>query len=219
MNKRLLALFIFLLSIQASAAPTWISTGQFRLTSGQWDYSRNNPIRLSNPIISDKLRISFSNFCGDVNVYNTFFKMDDGTFLEQSPNQHIDLGNHQEVFFTFSPRKVVGIGFTAFMNGDCTFVIDQPETVIPPPPPPGIPSNLQCSRISGLMYFTYGDQLDQASAISGAPPDPCFVFMRFKSLLDYRFFLDDRRTKNLSPDFEILMPDNVKITFDVRVQQ
>lgn len=208
---RFILLFLALFAGKALAVETWVVTGSYRLYTGQWNYPRNNPILLTNPILSNQFRVSFPSRCGGFEVRDFFFKTDTGSFFQQEPAQSGPVGNREQIIYRFTQaKKIVAVGFQAFMDGDCTFTIDQPVIATP-----GTPTNLQCERVAGLMFYDYGPQLDQASALAGTP---CFVFLRFKSLQDYRYFLDDRRNRNLSPDFEILLPENVKVDLDARVQ-
>lgn len=212
---RFMLLFLAFFPSKAFAIDTWVVTGSYRLYTGQWNYPRSNPLRLDNPILSNQYRVSFPSHCGAFEVRDFFFKTDTGVIFQQNPSGGGPIGNREHLVYKFSePKKIVAIGFQAFVDaGDCTFTIDQPAL---PAPIPDNPTNLQCERVASLMFYEYGLQLEQASALAGPP---CFVFLRFKSLQDYRVFLDDRRNRNLSPDFHILLPDNVKVDLDARIQQ
>lgn len=82
-------------------------------------------------------------------------------------------------------------------------------------PPTTNPTMQQCERVAAAIKDNYPTLIEQAVALATATPERmCVAYFRFYNLTGYQSFVADRNRLGESPDFDILMPDNVKVELD-----
>jgi hypothetical protein len=171
------------------------------------------PVPVATPVSGDHFMMAFAASCG-LNVSK--LSLLENTKIVTGAIESIANGTDIHWIYKLDHvARLTGIGLYVSTQNDCYIDFYQTDMgTDPQPQQPSKPERHHCEKVAFNLHYEYGSHFNQVSAIEG---DPCFVFLRFKDLHEYRFFLDDRRTKGKSPDEEILQPENVRVELEHRV--
>lgn len=205
-----LILLSFLISSPSLAA--WEGVLGINYPVGGWDNLRA-PYPTKKVIPGKKVKMVIPGDC-PINVLQLKFMENEQPIKSTRTEARTTPDGSREAIYTYDDGKRilthVGLYVRSDMQCQVNFFVES-ETV---DPPAQAPEFRHCQKVAFLIQYDYSEHITQASALEGTP---CNVFLRFKELNSFRFFLDDRRAKNLSPDFDILLPENVRVELLHRV--
>jgi len=205
--KRLFFLFLF---STAGYAESWQQVGVLQLNAGYWDLFPY-PMALDATRQSNKLKVEYPKSC-NVSLTAISF-LENGAAVTRALENETSTPTNTSLTYAFlEPHYIDHVALRISLDGTCLVTFYQLAVVRPPP---GKAVRRQCEKVAFLLHYDYEDLFEQISVLDFE--DTCLVFIRFRSLQSYRSFLEQREDQNLSPDFDILQPENVKVDMEHRL--
>jgi len=216
-------IFVLICLSSDAFATNWTKIGTVHLNGGAAYDLRNVPIPVNRLVSGNYFLILMPRSCGNI-AFRDIVLYDSAGPVYGDLYRNVQNENQTEWSYILNKTTALtGIGMYVDAPYDCFidfYIIVRTPDPIPTPTPtptptaPGNPLQRHCRRVAFDLSYDYEGHFDQVAAVAG---DPCFVFIRFTLLPDYRAYLDDRRAKSKSPDFEIVQPENVKVEIEQRV--
>ena len=209
--KRILVFLSFIAS-SAFADTTWVNIVNIDLQNGYYDLE-NAPDNVATRTTGDQFALLMRNNCSPSIADRLYIRNEEGKLIKAERLKVVQVDVGTWTYYKFAaPETIAFAGVRMQVDTPvCSIDFWQKKGGDPTPTQPGIPLMKHCEKVAFDLKYEYDNKIEQAVALAATGDKPCTVFVRFSGLMNFRFFLDKRREQNLSPDFEILQPENVKV--------
>ena len=138
---------------------------------------------------------------------------------DRIPATYLGVDSSYMMYKFGAPDVLGGFGMSGVFHGFCWVSVEAQPWVPPPPPPPTIdPRSIEDCQAAANSLRSSNYTAEQIAVIA-VPQRVCSVFLRFKSLADYRKFVETRTRENRSSEFETIAVGDkiVKVPIEVNL--